>query len=129
MHRRAQQLAADSLGAEASIDVDLRDFCLESGAGIEEDAPAQPHDLAGGAGRQDDVLAGESGGWRGRHVVLDLLLRQLRVVVVALLRQHQLAQQWPDEVMLGGIENLDRDLGRAGSLYDFVATGTPSRNA
>src|SRR2546425_2421414 len=126
LHRLAQQLPPDSLGAESRIDVDLGDFRLEAGAWIEEHAPTETHDLTGGARCQDDVLAGESGGGGGRHVALDLLLGQLWMVVVPLLRHHQLAQQRPYEVVLGRIENGDRDLRRVGSLYGFAAVGTPS---
>src|SRR5204863_9660730 len=58
--------------------------------------------------------------------VRDLRLGELWLIGVALLRQHQLTKQGPDDVVLGRIENRDRDLGRARSLYGFAAVGTPS---
>src|SRR5438132_1579667 len=91
------------------IDVDLSNFRLETGAGIEQHAPAQPDHFFPDPGGQDDVLAAESRGRRPRDILLDLVAAQLRVLVMTLLRKHQFAEQGPDQVMVGRVENRDGD--------------------
>src|SRR5207302_9463887 len=102
------------------------DFRLEAGAGIDEHGPAEPHDPPSDSRREDDVLAGEALGRSLGDVVLDLIASRLRVVVVTLLIQHQVAQQRPNQVVVRRVENGDRDVGRAGFVYDLPLDGTPS---
>jgi len=125
-HGFAKQPAPNSLGTKCGIDVHFGDLRLEARARIEEDAPAEPNDTPSGPRREDDVLAGEALRRSLGNVVLDLIASERRVVVVALLIQHQVAQQRPNQVMVRRVENGDRDVGRAGFVYDLPPDGTPS---
>jgi hypothetical protein len=126
VHRFAKEATADPLGPEGGIDVNLGDLGFETGAWVEEHAPTQPYDLAGRPSRQDDVLAGEPRPRCGRNVVLDLLLAELRMIVVPLFVDHELAQQWAHELVLSRIENADRDIGRSRPVYVFPPAGAAS---
>jgi len=126
LHSVAKEAPTDPLGPEGGIDVNLRDLSLETGARIEEHTPTEPYHLSRRSGRQNDVLASEPRTGRGRDIVLDLILGQLRMVVVALFIEHELAQQRANQVMLGGIENADRDIGRCGPVYVFPPAGAAS---
>jgi hypothetical protein len=115
-----------------SIDIDFGHLGLQPGAGIEQHAPAETHDLARYPCRQDDVLTTEARPRRIGDVALDLIGRELRMVIVPLFVKHELAQQRTDEVKVRRVELGNIDLGRAWSSYDLPPDGTPSstlRNA
>src|SRR5438270_402707 len=83
--------------------------------------PSMPIRRRGVAG-----LSTGTGDRGGRTVAPDPGRGELGIAVVARRRQYPLATQGPHELVLGRIENRDRDLGRPGSLYGFAAVGTPS---
>src|SRR5919201_931594 len=108
------------------IDIDFSHLRLESGARIEEHAPAEADDLAGGSRGQDHIFALKAGRRRSGNVVLDLVAGQLRMVKVPLLIEHELAKQRPHQVKIGRVERLDFDVGRAATLSYLPPDGTPS---
>lgn len=125
-HGVAKEAAADPLGPEAGLDVNLGDLGLEAGPGVEEHTPAEPDDLSRRPGREDDVLAAEPRARGGRDVVLDLFRAQLRMVIVPLFVEHELAEQWANQVVFGRIENADRDIARSRPVYVFPPAGAAS---
>lgn len=122
----SEQPAADPLRPKSGVDIDLSDLGLQSGAGIEQHTPAEAHDFARYARRQDDVLATEARPRRIGDLTLDLVRRQLWMVIVALFVEHELAQQRPNQVEVRLVELGNLDLGRGRSRYDLPADGTPS---
>jgi hypothetical protein len=91
-NRSTQQTAPDPTRPECLVDVNLRHFRLETRSGIEEHTPAQADHLAPGAHRQDDVLPFERRARSRRKLPVDLLRGQLRMIVMTLLFERQLAE-------------------------------------
>jgi len=89
-------------------DVELGDLALEARARIEEHDPAEAHDVADLVpDGEDDVLAHERRR-NSREVALDLLARQLRMVlVVDLLAEVQLDQKGLDQRVIAARQPLD----------------------
>ncbi len=89
-------------------DVELSDLTLQPCAGVVEDDPGEPADLAHLiADRVDDVLAAKRRRNR-RQVTFDLLARQLRMIgVVDLFAQVQLDEKRFDEGVIAGRKAFD----------------------